>query len=833
MSQSYISKSLLAYRVVEVFIALIVIFSIFYPNLSNQVQAQVKDPSAKHQTNFAKSTNTKATVILGSNEFNKVVIRPSNSTIKLRFNVDSSLQYESYKIEVINTEGKTIWTATGLKAKANGSTASIGSVLLKVPANVLTSSDYSAKLSGINSNGIQELANYSFTIKISTSNNPNTNTQNDPIQPLTATPPAGTGVFGSGGTDDDGVVGVGNGTGAGVKGIGSSNGSPGVVGSGGTNGGVGIQAFGTSGSTVVRGFGVYAVGASSNTDGDVAGVYGTSTSKGVVGYGNNSTTGVADYNHGIYGYSGKGSHSAGVYGEARRLSDSAWDGYGVYGKGSVAIFGQGQGLDPYGGNGVGVQGTGSRGVQGEGYGAGSIGVVGVVGNDTNAVGVFGAAGSGALAGRFEGNVNVNGNLNITGSLTGTNLPTGPAGPTGATGATGATGPQGPAGATGATGPQGPAGAGLPTISTTTISYGSNGAFTVTNNITGAVGDAIIGRGSNNNGTGVLGYGGGNVNGDGVYGEGSGTGKGVFGRGGSNNGIGVYGQGGAGVNGIGVRGVGGSGAAAVEGLAVGNGTGVVGKSESGDGVTGIGGHGGYGIKGIGGTGGQIGILGQGTSSFAGVKGIGGPANGSGVEGQATANGAGVVGNANPNSNDSIGVLGTDGGNSANLAGKFIGNVQVTGNIAGGSKTFKIDHPLDPENKYLYHVSVESPDMMNIYNGNITTNSNGDAVVTMPSYFDALNTDCRYQLTVIGQFAQAIVSNEIANNQFTIKTDKPNVKVSWQVTGIRKDAYAEKHRVQVEVEKAPQDRGLYVNPDVYNQPADKGIGNKPAKSHHLQK
>jgi hypothetical protein len=45
--------------------------------------------------------------------------------------------------------------------------------------------------------------------------------------------------------------------------------------------------------------------------------------------------------------------------------------------------------------------------------------------------------------------------------------------------------------------------------------------------------------------------------------------------------------------------------------------------------------------------------------------------------------------------------------------------------------------------------------------------------------------RYQLTVIGQFAQAIVAAEIANRSFIIKTSKPGVKVSWQVTGIRQD------------------------------------------------
>ena len=123
-----------------------------------------------------------------------------------------------------------------------------------------------------------------------------------------------------------------------------------------------------------------------------------------------------------------------------------------------------------------------------------------------------------------------------------------------------------------------------------------------------------------------------------------------------------------------------------------------------------------------------------------------------------------------------------------AGLFDGNVEVNGDISKDGGSFKIDHPLDPANKYLYHSFVESPDMMNIYNGNVTTDANGDAVVTLPDWFEALNKDFRYQLTVMGQFAQAIVSNKVTNHQFSIKTDKPNVEVAWQVTGIRHDAYS---------------------------------------------
>lgn len=158
-----------------------------------------------------------------------------------------------------------------------------------------------------------------------------------------------------------------------------------------------------------------------------------------------------------------------------------------------------------------------------------------------------------------------------------------------------------------------------------------------------------------------------------------------------------------------------------------------------------------------------------------------------------------------------------------AGFFEGDVTVTGELAKGSGTFKIDDPIDPANKYLYHSFVESPDMMNIYNGNITTDANGIAQVTMPAYFDALNKDFRYQLTSIGTFAQAIVKEEINGTRFTIQTSQPNVKVSWQVTGVRKDKFAEAHRVKVEVEKEPWNKGLYLHAQEFGLDKTKSIGN----------
>ena len=151
----------------------------------------------------------------------------------------------------------------------------------------------------------------------------------------------------------------------------------------------------------------------------------------------------------------------------------------------------------------------------------------------------------------------------------------------------------------------------------------------------------------------------------------------------------------------------------------------------------------------------------------------------------------------------------------------GNVAITGNLSKGGGSFKIDDPIDPENKYLYHSFVESPDMMNIYNGNITTDANGKATVELPKYFEALNMEFRYQLTVIGAFAQAIINKEVVNNQFEIATNQPNIKVSWQVTGIRHDAYANQNRIPNEVEKDVKDKGNYLHPKAFNQPISKAI------------
>ena len=233
----------------------------------------------------------------------------------------------------------------------------------------------------------------------------------------------------------------------------------------------------------------------------------------------------------------------------------------------------------------------------------------------------------------------------------------------------------------------------------------------------------------------------------------------------------------------------------------------------------------GTNGVGvfGVGGFIGVDGRGISSATGST-----TNNVGVRGTGYLDGGtayGVIGIATAYSTSGgtkYGVYGNAANGTTNYAGYFVGNTHVNGVLSKSSGTFKIDHPLDPENKYLVHSFVESPDMMNVYNGNITTNANGEAVVALPAYFETLNKDFRYQLTVIGTFAQAIVAQKVQGNKFVIKTNQPNVEVSWQVTGIRQDAFAKAHPVVAEVEKEEENKGKFLNPVELGRPADSQIG-----------
>jgi hypothetical protein len=210
---------------------------------------------------------------------------------------------------------------------------------------------------------------------------------------------------------------------------------------------------------------------------------------------------------------------------------------------------------------------------------------------------------------------------------------------------------------------------------------------------------------------------------------------------------------------------------------------------------------------------------------GVQGVSQSQVASGVYGEnLSGRGFGVAGRSNsPSPGDDIprgaAVLGDNP--AGGYAGLFVGNVHVDGFFTKSGGGFRIDHPTDPANKYLCHSFVESPEMLNVYSGQVTTDEDGRATVALPDYFESLNRDFRYQLTVVGLFAQAIVAEEIRENRFVISTDKPGVKVSWQVVGVRQDPWARAHAITTEIEKSKPDRGKYLAPQEYGEPASSGI------------
>lgn len=342
---------------------------------------------------------------------------------------------------------------------------------------------------------------------------------------------------------------------------------------------------------------------------------------------------------------------------------------------------------------------------------------------------------------------------------------------------------------------------------------------------------------------------------GVYGEAtatSGSSYGVYGRSASTGGYGVYGYataatgGGRGVNGV---------SESTSGL------GVVGYATSATGTT-------YGVQGLSASTSGSGVYGQASAASGTTTGVMGQSDstaGRGVYGSATATtGANFGGYFESNSTSGYGLYGrasaTSGtiygvrGYASTAAGGYA--VYAAGDMgASGTKPFRIDHPDDPENKYLLHYAAESPEVINFYRGTVVLNDAGEAVVELPSYFAKINKTPSYQLTAVGapmpnlhvaeEISEAALSAGVAAGAggaapactFRIAGGAPRAKVSWEVKAVRNDPWVrsravpartvqdgrsiETRAMPVEVEKSGPERGKYQHPEHYGQPRERGL------------
>lgn len=149
-------------------------------------------------------------------------------------------------------------------------------------------------------------------------------------------------------------------------------------------------------------------------------------------------------------------------------------------------------------------------------------------------------------------------------------------------------------------------------------------------------------------------------------------------------------------------------------------------------------------------------------------------------------------------------------------------------ASGLKSFRIDHPSDPTNMHLLHYAMEGPQPYNIYKGRVTTDAQGYAWVQLPDYFEEINKDWDYQLTVVDDsddFVQTKVTREVQDHRFQVRTSKPATIVCWEIKATRNDPYVRLKQPKDEVAKTGRAKGKYQHPELYGQPPEMGVDYEP--------
>ncbi|MEV4423295.1 hypothetical protein AB0L40_25460 [Patulibacter sp. NPDC049589] len=433
---------------------------------------------------------------------------------------------------------------------------------------------------------------------------------------------------------------------------------------------------------------------------------------------------------------------------------------------------------------------GSDGPSGTDGATGPQGATGATGakGDQGATGAVGPAGAKGDTGA-KGDPGETGETGATGA-TGAIGPVGPVGPIGLTGSVGPIGPIGPIGPVGPAGPTGPAGADASVSVPLNLTQSGTTDGVLSAKITNtSSGQRAIDVDHQGVGPGVF------VNTKG--------GNSIWGVTGSISAAAVIGDSSSGEAVVARQ----NGAICEQNIGKCNGIGaVVGRHD---------GQGGYGVRGfVTDPNGATGVLGQaGISGGTGVgvrgENVNAANDGNAIEGVTNGNGAGIFGQGK-----------STGGVFTGTAGLFNGNVVINGNltVTGTKSGFQIDDPRAPTERTLTHTPVETDALTVVYTGNVTTGDDGRATVELPDYATALAGQWRYQLTPIGKFGQAIVQDEVdGDGKFVVRTEHGATKVSWSVTGVRKDPQAQKHAIAPVRTKSATDQGTYLDPSLYGAPA----------------
>jgi hypothetical protein len=113
----------------------------------------------------------------------------------------------------------------------------------------------------------------------------------------------------------------------------------------------------------------------------------------------------------------------------------------------------------------------------------------------------------------------------------------------------------------------------------------------------------------------------------------------------------------------------------------------------------------------------------------------------------------------------------------------------------TKTFVIDHPQDPANRYLIHACIEGPEAGVYYRGKCVNNklneSSGcyESIVSVPDYAKKF-TDFSIQITVMKSFS-TYYCEELDNGEYIVKTQQPT-EFNWIIFGKRESILIEMNK-----------------------------------------